>query len=148
MKTREKTYWNNNGLYQSWYDENFSKLVPNAGKSDTLAGELLRAISKVYYDSYNNGNMNNTSGAVNFLLKYSHLFTHGNLNDLRELYTVCNCSCGELKIDELERVTNAVIEYIQTEKESIENSEDMFDYSDDDSDWNDSNDYYVNEWGG
>lgn len=130
MKIKEDTYWNNKGLYQVWYDENFNKLVPSSGKADTLSGELLRAISKVYYDSYNNGNMNNTSGPVNFLLKYSNLFSPEIVNYIRELYLVCNCSCGQLKDNELERVTNAVIEYAQNEKNTASNVFDMYDYED------------------
>jgi hypothetical protein len=63
----ENTYWNGNGLYQQEYDQMVNDLVPASGKCDTLAGEMIRAVSRLGYDFYNNGMGNNTSGALNFL---------------------------------------------------------------------------------
>ena len=56
--TRERyspTYWGSRGKYQKLYDTLYAQLVPNSGKADTPAGELLRQISRVYHDLYNNG---------------------------------------------------------------------------------------------
>lgn len=66
----ESTYWNNQGRYQAQYNE-LVKLMPFFGPAETLAGELIRAVSKLGYDFYNNGMGNNTSGAVNFLNHHS-----------------------------------------------------------------------------
>lgn len=33
----------------------FKELVPNVGKSDTVAGEIIRATSRIYYRNYNDG---------------------------------------------------------------------------------------------
>lgn len=33
----------------------FKELVPNVGKSDTIAGEIIRATSRIYYRNYNDG---------------------------------------------------------------------------------------------
>lgn len=57
----EKRY--DEARYQALFDE----LVPSQGECETFEGELLRAISKIYYDYTNNGFGNNWSGAYNFL---------------------------------------------------------------------------------
>lgn len=46
------------------YDETqykvlYERLVPESGKCETLEGELLRAVSRIYYDYTNNGFGNN-----------------------------------------------------------------------------------------
>tara|TARA_Y100001972_G_scaffold107293_1_gene136339 strand:+ start:17 stop:499 length:483 start_codon:yes stop_codon:yes gene_type:complete len=51
----EKTYWNNNGKYQSINDVLWQILVPRTGQAETEQGEALRIVSKIYYDYYNNG---------------------------------------------------------------------------------------------
>lgn len=63
----ENTYWNNKGRFQAEYNQMSKDLMPAMGKADTVAGELIRAVSKLGYDLYNNGMGNNTSGAANYL---------------------------------------------------------------------------------
>ena len=59
MKKYEPTYWNHKGKYQKLYDLLYGSLVPmEEGKADTQAGEILRIVSKLYYDVYNNGGCN------------------------------------------------------------------------------------------
>ena len=60
VKTTEigKSYWNNNGAYQKEYDELYGKMVPSSGAAETLHGELIRAISRLFYEYCNNGNCN------------------------------------------------------------------------------------------
>jgi hypothetical protein len=53
--TETGTYWNGNGRHQELYDRLYTELVPDSGPADTYYGEILRAISNVYYDVYNNG---------------------------------------------------------------------------------------------
>ena len=53
-----KSYWNNNGAYQEQYDKLYESLVPSRGESDTVHGEMLRAVSRLFYDYCNNGNCN------------------------------------------------------------------------------------------
>ena len=53
-----KSYWSNNGVYQKQYDELYEQLVPSSGESDTIHGEMIRAVSRLYYDFCNNGNCN------------------------------------------------------------------------------------------
>lgn len=54
----DKTYWNNEGGYQKEYDELYKKLVPDKGEANTVHGEMLRGVSRLYYDYFNNGNGN------------------------------------------------------------------------------------------
>ena len=60
IKTTKKgnSYWDNNGAYQKEYDALYDELVPNTGEADTLHGELIRAVSRLAYDYFNNGNCN------------------------------------------------------------------------------------------
>lgn len=53
-----KSYWNNNGAYQKEYEELYEKLVPSSGDADSIHGEMIRAVSRLYYDFCNNGNCN------------------------------------------------------------------------------------------
>lgn len=54
-QTTPATYWNNNGKFQAEYHELFKKLIPGNGPASTRPGELLRAISKLYYRWFNDG---------------------------------------------------------------------------------------------
>ena len=49
------TYWTCNGKYQKDYDELWERLVPLEGKAVTKAGEVLRAVSRIYYRWFNDG---------------------------------------------------------------------------------------------
>ena len=64
---RQNVYWDNQGKYQEQYDALLDDL-PEVGNGSTRASEIFRAATKLYYDFYNNGMVNNTSGASNFLL--------------------------------------------------------------------------------
>ncbi len=54
----ENTYWNKRGKHQAKFDQLHCDLVPNEGFASTEHGELLRMVSNVYYDVYNNGGCN------------------------------------------------------------------------------------------
>jgi len=60
VKTTElgESYWDESGAYQKEYKELYDKLVPSSGSSETLHGELIRAISRLFWDYCNNGNCN------------------------------------------------------------------------------------------
>ena len=51
----ENTYWTCNGKHQKEYDELWERLVPPRGNAVTKAGEVLRAVSRIYYRWYNDG---------------------------------------------------------------------------------------------
>ena len=123
------SYWNKTGKHQAWDTENFRKLVPAEGKCATHQGELLRASAKLYYDYYNNGMCNNTSGAVNFLLKFNN-----EINCKKELLVIKDeCNTGgytSVDLEEvLEIVANQVIEYVQNST-ITSNELDMWDFQD------------------
>jgi hypothetical protein len=84
------TYWNSNGKYQSQYIE-LSKLVPYSGKCEYVEGELIRSLCKVYYDYYNNGMCNNTSGACNYIRSKLEMPADV-MNALIEIYHESNIS--------------------------------------------------------
>lgn len=48
-------YWNNKGKYQKTYEALYKAGVPDEGKAKTEWGEIVRVISRLYYDIYNNG---------------------------------------------------------------------------------------------
>jgi hypothetical protein len=60
-------YWDHSSPLAAKQEELTNALVPDSGKADTLGGEALRAANRLYYDAFNNGWCNNTSGAWNFL---------------------------------------------------------------------------------
>ncbi|MFK5949509.1 MAG: hypothetical protein QM500_12155 [Methylococcales bacterium] len=49
-----KTYWVNDGEYQSDYKRLSDKLVPALGRADNAYGELLRSLSIIYNDRFDN----------------------------------------------------------------------------------------------
>lgn len=53
-----KSYWANDGAYQFDMDRLYDKLVPASGESETIHGEMIRAVSRLFYEYCNNGNCN------------------------------------------------------------------------------------------
>lgn len=64
------TYWSNKGKYQKQYNIFYKKLVPQSGKAKTTDGELLRCISRFYYEKYNNGFCNDKSYEIAYVNSY------------------------------------------------------------------------------
>lgn len=58
ITTPGQSYWNSTGAYQKEYDELYAKLVPTSGSAASLNGELIRAVTRLSYEFYNNGNCN------------------------------------------------------------------------------------------
>ena len=125
------TYWNNSGKFQAEYDE-LVKLMPGSGNASTVAGELIRSVSRLGYDLYNNGMGNNTSGAVNFLREKGAIDadTHATIY----AYTRGRLYEGRYDGDDLqraiERAVDMTVEMITRNPQLItmSNTEDMFDY--------------------
>lgn len=51
-------YWNGNGKFQKEFDKLYKELVPSTGRAKSLRGEVLRAANELYYERFNNGNIN------------------------------------------------------------------------------------------
>lgn len=129
----ENTYWNKQGLHQAAYDE-LVKLMPASGKCDTVAGELIRSVSRLGYDFYNNGMGNNTSGAVNFLREWSAIDsdTHATIYE----YTRGRIYRGNYEGDALQRAIERAVDLTvqlivyNPSLMTMANTRDMFDYED------------------
>jgi hypothetical protein len=131
------TYWNNNGTYQAQYDKLCNELIPSFGECTTEEGEYLRAITKIYYDAYNNGFGNNTSGPYNFLVQKFGILSK--LPEFVELAEAVNSNhyISEYEFDKIEPILNKavdiVIEYILNRNgEYTRNTYDMYDFADSD----------------
>lgn len=128
----ENTYWNHKGKFQAEYDRMVDELMPAMGACDTVAGELIRSVSRLGYDFYNNGMGNNTSGAANFLREKGAIdpdtydtiyeFTRGRLYEGR--YN------GDSLQVAIERAVDMTVEMILRNPVLLtaKNEEDMFDY--------------------
>jgi len=68
-------YWGNRGNYQNLSDKMFNELVPLSGDANTPEGELLRRISKFYYDVYNNGLGNDYRDYATFIIDRKNDFS-------------------------------------------------------------------------
>ena len=135
----ENTYWNKTGRYQAEYDR-LVELMPDMGKADTVAGELIRATSKLGYDFYNNGMGNNTSGAINFLAEAGVFPTFHDDETYSTVYEYTRGQCyqgryeGDCLHCAIERTTDRTIEFIlaNPELETKPNDTDMHDLSEPD----------------
>ena len=65
---QKASYWDNNGAYQKEGKELYAKFVPAEGAAETTHGELIRGITRLFYEYCNNGNCN----AVNVLTPNDH----------------------------------------------------------------------------
>jgi hypothetical protein len=128
------TYWNSNGKHQAAYQE-LSKMVPSSGPAGTVEGEMLRAVTRLYYDFYNNGMVNNTSGAVNYLTRCDELFNLDIAEELEIVEPECNTPhYTNLPLaGPLETIADVVIEYVIS-KDGLytESGDNLFDYADPD----------------
>lgn len=64
------SYWGATGKYEADYTRLYEKLVPPYGPCETLEGELLRFVSKVYYRHNNDGD---TYSAKSFAFLIHHI---------------------------------------------------------------------------
>ena len=53
--TQSTSYWDQQGKYQTEYNEAWKQLIPIQGEAEDGLPEALRAISRIGYDYYNNG---------------------------------------------------------------------------------------------
>lgn len=69
-KKYEPTYWNNKGKYQKQYEMLADMHIPIKGDSLTKQGQLLRCVSNLYYQRYNNGWGNPIGHYTSYIRKY------------------------------------------------------------------------------
>ena len=114
------------------FDNLWEQLVPASGSCDTLAGEVIRAAGRLRYDFYNNGMGNNTSGAIHFLDHCGILHDE----DFQTVYpyTRGRIYTGSYDNDDFHNAIDNIVEsatvFVLNNPASmqIENTEDMFDY--------------------
>ena len=120
------------------FERIFEELVPRKGKSDTVAGEMVRAAGRLRHDFYNNGMGNNTSGALKFLREKSAIDKE--LFEYVLPYTTGRLYEGNYDGDFFHHAIDRIVEMttkmvmLNPTLMTIENDEDMFDYSDEDLD--------------
>ena len=113
-----KSYWANCGEERATYDRLYAALVPSEGDCETIEGELLRAISKIYYDRYNNGFGNDMRGPVAFLMEhYKGKDFDRFLEDLAE-FAPENRDGGGISNQTLERLVTSIIRFVEAKQGS------------------------------
>ena len=128
----ENTYWSGTGTYQADYTR-LVELMPGSGNADTLAGELVRACTRLAYDLYNNGMGNNTSGAVNMLRSKGAIdaATHATIYPLTRGAIYNGGYNGDSFQLAVESAIDQTIEFILAgSATTTPNTEDMFTYDD------------------
>lgn len=124
-------YWNQKGKNYKKYVKLWNELVPVEGTCKTVEGELLRAMTKIYWDYYNNGFGNNWSGAFNFLKKYQEAIGLKQENlDKIFMFRRGKVIRGENFEKPLESLMDQVVAYVYSKKGVYTpNTEDLYNFS-------------------
>ncbi len=92
--------------------------VPKNGQSDTIEGELIRAVEKLRYEAQNNGNGNWDEGLERFceyiwdILNDSKTFESHSLEEIKfDIKTLLDYKNPYLEDDLYDRVTDRVVEW-------------------------------------
>lgn len=126
----------------------FGELVPCSGKADTVAGEIIRAISRIGYRNYNDGDhvgVGYGKETCNPAARYLMSFEDEAIDDaVCELWGICNDEIYDAKLAVLEM---KVLEYLEKHPELKvkENTVDMWDYRTKE-DFDDETEYDDEEW--
>lgn len=124
----------------------FSELVPVSGKADTVAGEIIRAISRIGYRNYNDGDhvgvgygKETCNPAARYLMRKAGDEVADAIADLWGLEP------DDLYDERLAEVEEKVLRYIEQHPElkETENTEDMWSYRDE---REDVDDYDEEDW--
>lgn len=125
----------------------FEELVPPSGKCDSLAGEIIRAASRIGYRFFNDGDQlgigygkETCNAAGRFLIKRTNEKIADIVSDMFGLYS------EEKYENKLKDLLDAVVEHVEGNPELRQTeTEDMFDYYDKDEDVDDFEDE-EEEW--
>ena len=132
----------------------YDKLVAGSGKSDTVEGEMLRAINRIVYRYYNDGDEYNTGYGIE-TAGPAHSFLVNANHPLRSLVSTLFKN-GTNYEQTIKDVLDAILDHIESRQgKYTSNSEDMFDYEpefefeeeeeDYDDDYDDDYDEFDNE---
>lgn len=127
----------------------FEELVPISGKCDTLAGEIVRAASRIGYRFFNDGDQlgigygkETCNAAGRFLIAKAGVKVGNVVSSMFGLYA------EEIYEEKLRVMLYAVVEYIDQNPQLRQmETEDMFDYFDkyEDVDDSEEDDYYYDD---
>jgi hypothetical protein len=143
--TEIANFWNDKHPLAAIATAKYDELVPGQGNCETFQGEMIRASGRISYDWYNNGwGCNNWSGAVQFIAQNFAKFpvqpAPEVVKDLIDsLKVVAEFSHGEpmYMADSratalVTRIHEIVVQALIDNPEPIANTEDMFEYQEDD----------------
>ncbi|MFJ7736468.1 hypothetical protein ACIQ2D_08990 [Lysinibacillus sp. NPDC097287] len=109
--------------------------VPKSGQSDTVEGELIRAIEKLRYEAPNNGNGNWDEGFELFcyylwdILNDKSVFGKHVLDEIRaDIDTINNSEVPYFEDDLYDRITDHIIEWSLAHKGPIKREKDPKQY--------------------
>lgn len=143
----QNTYWNHQGRFQAEYDHMVQELMPAAGAAETVAGELIRSVSRLGYDFYNNGMGNNTSGAVNYLRSQGAIGpeTHSTIYEFTRGRIYQGSYGGDRLQVAIERAVDHTVEMILRNPAlmTLPNTGDMFYYEDPDQHYEEEDEYEL-----
>jgi hypothetical protein len=116
-----RTYWCHHGRYEKTYHKLYAALVPDQGNCQTVEGEILRAISKLYYRFYNDGDLvryirhdiNLPTAAHRFLCNVLPAEFNTALAELRSL---ARDHDEKLYAKAMETLTDRIIQWIKAKK--------------------------------
>ncbi len=129
----------------------FEELVPTSGKADTVAGEIIRAIARISYRNYNDGDhigVGYGNETCNPPARYLMKKTNDDISQIiLDMWGVYDDTIYDAAITALE---NAVLDFLEKHPELKEtnNDEDMWDYYDkyeDVDDYEDEDEEYFDE---
>ena len=118
-----------NAADNEFHDAMYDRYVPACGKCDTLGGEILRAINRIVYKFYNDGDTvaryyssgyNHSYGAEKFL--YKHVPGYYLMRDITDDTDFESAACKNLK---------TVVDYLRENPAlfEVKNAEDFLDLS-------------------
>lgn len=126
----------------------FEELVPRTGKADTVAGEIIRAISRIGYRNYNDGDHLGVGyGRETCNPAGRYLAAKGDPEIARLVWEAWGIINDEAYDNHLAQLEEAVVTFIDNHPElrQQENTEDIWDYRDEDEDVDDYEDD-EDEW--
>lgn len=134
-------------------DELFERLVPDTGKADTVAGEIVRAVSRIGFRWNNDGDRIGTGyGRETCNPAARYLIAKADDKVIDIIYDMWGANMTDSEYDDcLQELCAAVLNYLDNspELEATPNTEDMFDYRDkyEDVDEYDCGDDCEDNWG-
>lgn len=128
--------------------ELFKELVPGSGKADSLAGEIIRATSRIGYRRYNDGDMIGVGygkETCNAAARFLEEKTTATISAI--IHAMWGNTNSEEYDELLESLNRAVADHIEKNPELREEpTEDFWDWTDTDEDRDDQEDDDDDDW--